>query len=650
MKKIVSFILAAILLLSAFTSCAADGQKETDTAAETASPEMAEDGALYIAENGEAKAHIVLSENADELERYAAEELSYHIKKVSGAEVSVGAGEGTAIIIGTPDSVPELAELFPEDIAWLSETEDADGKRWSDDGFAIRREGNRVYVFGVTPRGALNGAYELIEENMGVLWIRSDEDYGLVYDEMPTITVEKTDYREKSPFSIRGWYLCGRENYDVYPTEVMMSRNKLNASYAPNVVWGSFHESKLGLGLNPIISGHNIKSLLLNSPLYDPEIEEYWNTSPTGEYGDQYSSRQINFWSDLCVDAIAATIMKLAEDSSESGGLQYIAINPEDFILENQYPEDTQPYEYAPGQFVDPTDENYLSTVVISFVNKVARKVGEKYPDLTITTYAYNIATIPPACELEDNVAVEFCTFSEDSSTPIYEPKQERSQDMWDALNGWMEKTDNIFLYTYYACYIPAPYYGRPMWYTMQKDLQFYAENNFVGLCPQGWVDDEVPFAYDTNDDGTHSYYTVGGSAIHTYGDAWSMNELFLWLYNKLLWNPYDDVDALIAEFCHKCYGDAAPYMQEYYRLLVAGMEEGKEELWQQFNEPLRWGSYLNVYLDYFLLNPDFEENPNLMGDVLTNLKSAWDAADDKEKERIKYIKEMMEYLNETYG
>ena len=44
---------------------------------------------------------------------------------------------------------------------------------------------------------------------MGVLWTRADEEVGLVYDEMPTITASKVDNREKSPFAVRGWHLIG---------------------------------------------------------------------------------------------------------------------------------------------------------------------------------------------------------------------------------------------------------------------------------------------------------------------------------------------------------------------------------------------------------------------------------------------------------
>ena len=55
------------------------------------------------------------------------------------------------------------------------------------------------------------------------------------------------------------------------------------------------------------------------------------------------------------------------------------------------------------------------------------------------------------------------------------------------------------------------------------------------------------------------------------------MNILSMWLYYKLCWNPYEDLDALIVEFCDKVYGDASPYMQEYYDLLEVGWKNGAE-------------------------------------------------------------------------
>ena len=276
MKRTLSMILAAFLLASAVTSCGNTEPKETEntetkavetivsetTASETASSDTPAPSLSYdadtVTENGIAKCHIVVFDGADALEQYASEELVYHIKLISGADVSVTntvQEDSLPIIIATPDSYPELEELFPEDLAWLRDTGDGAKVRWCSDGFSIRQFNGKIYIFGVNAKGALNGVYDFIEDNMGVLWTRaSNISYGLIYDEMPTITLSAVNYREKSPFDIRGWALPLGDSFE---TEVTNARNKLNCANGGGISQ---------LGYHYFSAGHNIQELILSSP------------------------------------------------------------------------------------------------------------------------------------------------------------------------------------------------------------------------------------------------------------------------------------------------------------------------------------------------------------------------------------------------
>ena len=51
------------------------------------------------------------------------------------------------------------------------------------------------------------------------------------------------------------------------------------------------------------------------------------------------------------------------------------------------------------------------------------------------------------------------------------------------------------------------------------------------------------------------------------------MNALTIWLYGRLSWNPYEDLDALIDRFCEKVYGPAAEPMRDYYRIILESWE-----------------------------------------------------------------------------
>ena len=55
-----------------------------------------------------------------------------------------------------------------------------------------------------------------------------------------------------------------------------------------------------------------------------------------------------------------------------------------------------------------------------------------------------------------------------------------------------------------------------------------------------------------------------GVRAQHAFPLVGEMAELKMWLYAKLLWNPDQDVDALIAKWCDAAYGKGAPFVKEY--------------------------------------------------------------------------------------
>ncbi len=653
MKRTLSLILAALLLASSMTACGNGGSTETEQSTSTGVvetqsvetnapateapdtnppatelPETDAPAPVYpydtslITENGVAKSHIVIAEGASDKEKKAAEELAYHIKLVSGAEVSItntAAEDSLPIIIATPDSLPELETLFPEDLAWLRTVgKVGDMERWGEDGFAIRQHDGKIYIFGANKHGALNGVYDFIEENLDLIWIRGDEA-GIIYDEMPTINVVKADYREKSPFHIR-FHSAGGAT-----TGTLITRNKYNTADVP---YGGIH---------------NVVSLIKNSPLYDPNVTEYWDTDGAGNHVSASSTKQANFWSELTADVVAASVIAELDRFDDTNRPKYFNVNQEDIHNPSVYPEMTEPFEYAPGQFVEANDVAYLSTVFFTFINRVARQVAEKYPDVTINTLAYTWSIKPPLCDVEDNVSIWFCPYSEDYSQPSFSAALEEAASgnstSLAALEAkyyeeWVGKHPNINLYTYYYTHYVVGWYERPIWRRIQDDFRYYARTGLLGFRVETTYEGS-DMIYDWQsacrtgnpDDFTYKF---------TYDDARRMNLLTYWLYYKLAWNPDEDVDALIERFCDKVYGDASPFMQEYYALLELGWAHGAEIIPYEFNANLTITRDQQYYFDYFM---DFElEDGTYYLDAVTNaLTKAWEAADDKAKEFIRH-------------
>ena len=115
------------------------------------------------------------------------------------------------------------------------------------------------------------------------------------------------------------------------------------------------------------------------------------------------------------------------------------------------------------------------------------------------------------------------------------------------------------------------------------------------------------------------------------------MNLMTYWIYHKLLWNPYEDVDALIAEFCDKVYGNASDEMQQYYSLLYLGWNYGATELLPyEFNAKIKWSVGQEYYMNYFL-DVEPEDGVYILDALKDALTRAYEAADGYAKELIRY-------------
>ena len=113
---------------------------------------------MVLAENGVAKCHIVVAENASLPEKFGARELAKYLELVSGAKFCVT----------TPAS--GIADLPVVSIDVKSHP------ALKEDGFAIEVTPERMAIVGRNPRGALYGCYEVLKRWAGMRWVTPGED------------------------------------------------------------------------------------------------------------------------------------------------------------------------------------------------------------------------------------------------------------------------------------------------------------------------------------------------------------------------------------------------------------------------------------------------------------------------------------------
>ncbi len=167
---------------------------------------------------------------------------------------------------------------------------------------------------------------------------------------------------------------------------------------------------------------------------------------------------------------------------------------------------------------------------------QMANEIASNFPDKQISTLAYQFTrSAPQNIKPLENVNIMFCSIECNRSMPLADDP--RSADFVKDMEDWSRLSDNIFAWDYvvqFKNYL-TPF---PNFHVLQPNIQFFKDNNVNMMFQQG------------------------------SGGSWSdLADLKQYVIAKLLWNPDVNVDSIITHFINKYYGNAAPYIREYYNL-----------------------------------------------------------------------------------
>lgn len=189
--------------------------------------------------------------------------------------------------------------------------------------------------------------------------------------------------------------------------------------------------------------------------------------------------------------------------------------------------------------------EGSPSGTLIHFVNQLA----DRFPDKTISTLAYLYSMHPPKyLKPRSNVNIMLCSIDAKREVPLTE--NATGQDFVEALKGWAEISDNIFVWDYGINFdnLVAPF---PNFHVLQPNMALFHRHNV-----------RMHFAQ------------VGGKR----GEDFS--ELRAYMLSRLLWDPYQNSDSLMLEFMEGYYGAAAPHLYQYQKMLEAALLSSDIPLW----------------------------------------------------------------------
>lgn len=391
-----------------------------------------------------------------------------------------------------------------------------------DEGFVIKTAGAKVIIAGGEKRGTLYGVFDFLEKFLDCAWLSSDIT---VIPEKSTVCVPATiDVKETPAYTFRS-------------PSVVRAKTVVSADYClANKINGladSVQSEELG-GSFSYNMGHNA-DVIMPASVYFAGYPEYYALDENGARNKD----------NPCMTNEA--VIKIFTDYA----VNLVKSNP-DLQSVNICLNDSGTYCHCDKcEAVYAEEGGATSGTLIRMLNIIADKIAQINPNCKLITLAYACSVDAPLTIVRDNILVYFCPISMCYAHPLETDTYSDSQLLCKQLIAWGKVCKNIIIFEYPVNYnlYPQPY---PIWDSLQPNIQYYYKNNARGLyiCCNAYCDPNL----------------------------FVMNS---WLYAKLLWNPYADIDKLENQFLKLYYGAGWQYIKEYIRLLseecsgktIAGIE-----------------------------------------------------------------------------
>lgn len=459
--------------------------------------------ALTIAKNGTAKVAIIVAVDASAPVVHAAEELSSFLEQVTGAKFPAPgtAAGGGRILVG-----PGAAKKALPDFS---------AKGLGSDGIMICTVGKDLVLAGGHPRGTLYAVYTFLEEQVGCLWWSSKvstipKQPTLKIDELNTSYIPVLEYRE--PF----WM-------DAFDGDFAV-RNKCNGN-------SERLDEKRGGKLSYEGHVHTFNRLI--------PPDKYFDKHP--EWFSEIKGKRMRDRSQLCLtneEMQKELILNLRQRLKHNPAARIASVSQNDW------------YNCCTCKkcaAVDAKEGSHAGTM-LRFVNAVAADIENDFPNVTISTLAYQYTRMPPLkARPRHNVIVRLCSIECSFSKPL---SDDRNSEFRDDILGWSRICNRLYVWDYTTNFshhiLPHPNLR-----VLGPNVKFFVANGVKGLFEQG------------------AYTTMGAE----------MAELRAWVLAKLLWNPKLDAEELIDAFLTGYYGPGGEHIRAYLDVMHDAVDASGDKL-----------------------------------------------------------------------
>lgn len=551
---------------------------------------------VVLVRNGIAQAEIVLEKNPRRAAAFAAAELQYHVKKITGATLPLVYGKATGklfpVYVGETDFTRsqglcnadfKIQEYLVSvsDRRIILQGHDREDRRKMDysdwrtfPDTSTRDKYGQGGTGGFYEQGSCYAVYDFLEKLCGVRWYLPTE-LGLEYVPRKTLTVKTSGIRRVNNshhrILVKELGIAADFHGDQLPggtTDVLDRREA--------ILWSR----RMRLGGTAFACNHSLYGYYRRFLKTHPEF-----------FAQGYTGRPPQ----LCYtnEALAEQVAQDARDffdgkykiASVLANGDFFSVMPMDNLHFCKCPNCQKliKKENIRGSSVY-TDK--LSRYYYSFVNKIARKLAKTHPGKYITTAAYNHSSLPPeGMKLEKNVVIVMCL-------GIRQPyNSERRESDMNMIRQWHQAApDNLKSVWLYFCYpvldgIAGKYNAFPGFFS--KDL--------IKVCRE-----------------FHKYGVKGFfiEPSYAYGKVRNalLDQLELYLISKLFDDPAADGMALRGEFFRRYYGNAGKIMEQCINEMedvfcdskVQYVDEGVQTQWIAWGvlgtdeRMKRWGKMLD--------------------------------------------------------
>lgn len=541
--KIALLACLVVTALAAFSGCGKQNVREAKFLLKNRSEwseaavreQMAsEKGGVTLLENGEVKVTVVYSEGASESLIAAADFMAATIDRMSGSSgvrtaVKEGGESGFSIYVGR---TANSAAIDLSDV--------------KDDGYRLEIKPEGIYIVGKTDDAARNGVYDFLETHLECMYVSPENTYvplcptvKLALEEKtvnPTITWRKV-YQFES--LLNGWY----ERLKMNGTVVKDGENNMELYNE----WGTWCHSSFEF---------------VPPEKYFDEYPEYY-AKFLGKRRYQFNVLGRTFPTHLCYTN--EEVYQIAEAALK----KQIAEKPEvkywDFSIMDTYFATCQ---CKACKKFNKEAGSEMGTL-LAFLNRLADAIRDDYPDVYLSTLAYQRVKNPPKnMKCAPNLCINVCAFPGTQSYPYStEGDIKASREFAERVVEWGKICDNILVWDYVVnfTHLKLPF---PNFEFQKENLEFYLENNIRFVFHQG---SREPM--DEN------------AEMRTY------------LLSRQLWDKDVDLLALAKKYVAVVYGDAAGLVEEYMDLQNSAMIESGVDLSLYDNPKKHKNGYLSPKL-----------------------------------------------------